>query len=191
LFHCRDGSDMSQSGLPIQGSGMGTPPQQGTPPGLENLNHSGHRSSIGTEGMEPKPIIDNLQHVHHQQAIHPSHHDQMLHHNPHSQTPPHASHPGMTPHHGASSIMPPHSMIMSTLHSPESMSQHHVPGQYTVANTAAAGQMATLQHHDLHYQQSLAHIPHHMASVSAHAPVTMHEPMMHGMPSSNPVDMST
>ncbi|XP_078482532.1 transcription factor protein [Ciona intestinalis] len=185
----RDGSDMSQGGMSIPPSGMGTPPHQQT--GIDNINTPAHGSQIGADMMEQKSSIDVMsqQHVH-QQQLHQHHQDQMIHH--HSHTPPHPSHHPMNPHHPQNNRLPPQSMIMSSLN--DTHLQHHgvLPSQYTLPGTPHSGQMTPLQHPEMHYPTHPQQLSHHMSSsASTHAAVSMHETMLqHGL-ANNPVEMGS
>uniref|UniRef100_H2YGF9 Homeobox domain-containing protein n=1 Tax=Ciona savignyi TaxID=51511 RepID=H2YGF9_CIOSA len=165
----RDGSDMSQSGMPS--SGMRTPPHQGQ--GMDNLGAPAHGGAMSADLLEQKSAIEVMP-QHHQ--LH--HQDQMIHH--HSQTPPHPHHPAHHPQN--TQHLPPHGMI--TLNESH-MAQHHgiLPAQYTLAATPHNGQMTPVQHPEMHYPPHPQHLARHMPPVGSHATASMHDTMMHhGLP---------
>ncbi|CAK8690041.1 uncharacterized protein LOC143463199 [Clavelina lepadiformis] len=189
----RDGSDLSQSGMSLPPSGISNSPHPQS--GLDNMTPSGHGTSLSGDAIEPKSGLEALSHMPHvpSQVMHP-HHEQMLHpHSSHPHTPPHPAPHIMHPHQQSQGV-PPQNMIMSTLHNQHSMPHHRgvtIPGQYTVAGTPHSGHLTPLQHQEVQYPQHAGQVNHHMPSASAHAPVSIHDSMIHHGMTSNAVEMGT
>jgi len=70
---------------------------------------------------------------------------------------------------------------------PHSIAHH---AQYTMANTphSGAAPMTPLHHPDMHYPQHLISGHPMSGGVSMHAPVSLHDGMMHHALNSNPVE---
>merc|ERR550534_1232171 len=103
-----------------------------------------------------------------------------MHHKTH--TPP--LHPMSQHHPGQGQIVPPQGLM--TMSDPHAIGHHNMTTHYTMATTPHSAPMTPLHHPEMHYPQHLIS-GHPMSSgVSMHAPVSLHETMMHHALNSNP-----